>query len=230
MNSRTLYQLAIKNFIMKLGLIVIFLLTAVLVPVTVHDVSAKCMDVKACTVGPIFYSLKTQIQHPYSSLPNIMCPNQDHVLTERPNGKLACITERMAESTGWHIHYKNKVDVKGLFPVAQFESAIYNVPFEITGATFDDLTFQDEMLTAHVTPNAEHGLLSLTLDSQLLHAKMEYCDPRNETDHPDAPFVVVADGIEYGHQMEENSRETPALNISLDENSSIIDIIRTCYG
>ena len=215
---------------MRLGIMMAILFATALIPATAHDVSAKCMDVDACTDGPIFYSLKTQIQYPYSSLPDIICPNQDHVLTERPNGKLACITERMAESTGWHIHYKNTVDMKGLFPVAQFESAIYNVPFEITGATFDDLTFQDEMLTAHVTPNAEHGLLSLTLDSQLLHAKMKYCDPRNEADHPSTPFVVVADGIEYGHQMDENSRGVPALNIPLDENSSIIDVIRTCYG
>lgn len=208
---------------------VILLLTAALVPVTVHDVSAKCMDVKACTDGPIVYSLKTQIQS-FFLLPNIVCPNQDHFLTERPNGELACITERMAEKTGWHVHYKDLVDFKGIFPVAQFENFIYHVPFEITGAILDDLTFQDEMLTAHVTPNAEYGLLSLTLDSELLHAKMEYCDPRNAVDHPDTPFVVVADGVEYGHQMEENSRGSPALNIPLDENSSIINIIRTCYG
>ncbi len=215
---------------MRLGIMMaILLLVTALVPATVHDVSAKCMDVEKCTDGPIVYSLKTQVQS-FFLLPNIVCPNQDHFLTERLNGKLACITERMAERTGWHVHYKDMVDFKGVFPVALFENFIHHVPFEITGATLDDLAFQDEMLTAHVTPNAERGMLSVTLHFDLLHAKMEYCDPQNDADHPDAPFVVVADGIEYGHSMEENSRGASTLNIPLDENSSIIDIIRTCYG
>ena len=214
---------------MRLWAVLILLLAVALVPVTVHDVFAKCMDVEECTDGPIVYSLKTQIQS-FFLLPNIVCPNQDHFLTERPNGEIACVTERMAERTGWHVHYKDMVDYKGIFPVAQFENFIYHVPFEITGATLDDLTFQDEMLTAHVTPNSKRGLLSVTLHFDLLHAKMEYCDPRNETDHPRASYVVVTDGMEHGYQMEKNSRGAPALNISLDENSSIINIIRTCYG
>ena len=229
MTSRTLYQLTLKNFIMRMGIVVALLFAAALIPLTMSDASAKCINVDNCINGPVFFSLKDQVHNSFL-LQDITCPNQNHLLTERPNGNLACITEHMAESTGWQVHHENVVDTKGMFLVAQFENFIHHVPFEITGATLDDMTFQDEMLTVHVTPNAEHGMLSVTLPFGFLQAKMEYCDPQNKADHPSAPFVVVADGIEYGYQMGENSRGSPALNIPLDENTSTVDIIRTCYG
>jgi len=34
---------------------------------------------------------------------NIQCDNPNHVLVQRTNGKLACVTERSAERTGWEI-------------------------------------------------------------------------------------------------------------------------------
>ena len=94
------------------------------------DVSAKCIEEPNCFGTPMFRSLKTQILHHYD-LSYITCPNQDHWLAERPTGELACITERMAEKTGWYVHYENKVDMRTQAEICAngYVSFVY---FEIT--------------------------------------------------------------------------------------------------
>ena len=152
-------------------------------------------------------------------------PNQDHVLTERPNGKLACVTNSMAEKTGWHIHYENVVDFKGEVNVST--GAVAWISFEITGATLDKMTYENQMLIASVTPNGEHGVLSLELSSGELPANFEYCNPNNENQF-DTPFVMIIDGEKYPLDEDVNSRGQAAVNIPLDENSDKIEIVRTC--
>ena len=192
------------------------------------DVSAKCIDIEDCLDGFVFLSLKDQIQVP-RILPNITCPNQEHVLTERPNGKLACVTNNTAEKTGWHIHYRNVVDTKGLYTVAKDGSFVYHVSFEITGATLDDMTHQNQTLTVHVTPNKEYGVLSFQMPFDILDGHFSYCNPANDN-HPNTPYVMIVDGMEHGLERSVNSRGQVALNVPLNENSSIIDVIRTCHS
>lgn len=51
---------------------------------------------------PPLTSLKDQIKdghHPHE----IRCPDKDHVLTERPNDKLACVTEETAHKLNWKL-------------------------------------------------------------------------------------------------------------------------------
>ena len=211
---------------MKFGIVIVLLFTTALIPLTIPDVSAKCLDMDDCVDGPVFLSLKTQI-HISTLLPNITCPNQDHILTERPNGKFACVTNNTAEKTEWHIHYRNMVDTKGKFPVAKFGTAVYLVPFEITGATLDDMTHQNQTLTVHVTPNDEYGVLSFQMPFDLLDGHFAYCHPENENS-PNTPYVMIVDGVEHGLDKDVNSRGQTALNIPLYENSEIVDIIRTC--
>ena len=191
------------------------------------EISAKCIDIDDCTDGPVFLSLKDQI-HISRALPNITCTNQDHVLTERPSGKLACITNHTSEKTGWRIHYRNIVDTKAQCPVAKSGTFVHFVSFEITGATLDDMTHQNQTLTVHVTPNKEYGVLSFQMPFEILDGHFAYCTPVND-DHPNTPYVMIVDGVEHGLEKSVNSRGQTALNIPLNENSNAVDIIRTCH-
>ena len=89
------------------------------------------------------------------------------------------------------------------------------------------MIYEDQMLVASVTPNDEHGVLSLELPSGALPANFEYCNPNNENSF-DTPFVMIVDGEEYPLDDGINSRGQAAVNIPLDENSETIEIIRTC--
>ena len=217
-------NLQTKGKRMRLGIVVALLFSSVLIPVIVNEAYAKCMDGDYdCYGTPMVPPLKYQFQ--YFALPDITCPNQDHVLTERPNGKLACITDSMAEKTGWHVHYKNEVDFKG--EVFASPEAVSWISFEITGATLDRMIYEDQMLVASVTPNDEHGVLSIELPLGSLPAHFDYCNPYSENQF-DTPFVVIVDGQKYPLDEGINSRGQAAINISLDENSDTIEIVRTC--
>ena len=208
----------------KLGIIIVLLFATALIPVTISDAYAKCLPDHECYGAPMFFPLKYQSQ--FYVLPNIMCPNQDHVLTERYNGKLACVTNSTAEKTGWYIHYRNVVDTKGVVPI-NFPGTVNLVPFEITGATLDKMIYERQMLVVSVTPTKEYGVLSIQLPAGSLPANFKYCNPEME-DPPSTPHVVITDSVERSLNEGVNSRFQPALNIPLNENSKNIEIIRTC--
>ena len=201
------------------------LFSSVLIPIIVNDAYAKCMvDDDECYGSPIVPPLKYQFQ--YFALPDIVCPNQDHVLTERPNGKLACVTDSMSEKTGWHVHYRNVVDTKGEVYVVSPGAPSW-ISFEITGATLDKMIYENQMLVVSVTPNEEHGILSIELPTGALPANFEYCNPDNENPF-DTSHIMIIDGQKYPLDEDVNSRGKTAVNIPLDENSETIEIIRTC--
>ncbi len=211
-------------FDMKLGIIIIVLFVTALIPIIIFDAYAKCLPDHVCYGDPRFHSLKYQSQ--FYLLPNIVCPNQDHVLTERHNGKLACVTNGTAEKLGWYIHYRNVVDTKGVVPINS-PGTVNSVPFEITGATLDRMVYENQMLVVSVTPTKEYGVLSVQLPAGSLPANFKYCNPGMENP-PSTPHVVINDGVERFINEGVNSRLQPALNIPLNENSKTIEIIRTC--
>ncbi len=211
---------------MRLGIMIILLFTTTLIPLTISDVSAKCMEGERCIGTPIFRDLKTQISADYS-LPYITCPNQEHILVERPDGKLACISQYMAEKTGWYIHYENTVDTKAQAAIWA-NGMVSFAHFEITGATFDQITYEDQTLFATVIPYGESGLLSLDLPFGVPSGSLKYCN-LNYENSSNTPFVVIVNGVEYEYHEEKNSRGQSALNIPLDDNSETIEIMRTCY-
>ena len=211
---------------MRIGIVVALLFSSVFIPVIVNEAYAKCMvGDYDCYGFPMVPPLKFQFQ--YFALPDITCPNQDHVLTERPNGKLACITNSMAEKTEWHIHYKNVVDTKGEVLVSP--GVVSWISFEITGATLDKMIYENQRLIASVTPNDEYGVLSIELPTGTLPANFKYCDPRMENP-PNTPHVMIVESAERPLHEGINSRGQPALNIPLNENSKTIEIIRTCIS
>ena len=220
-----LINLQAKNEDMRIGIVVTLMFLFVLIPMIVHEAYAKCIgNDDECYGSPIIPPLKFQFQ--YFALPDITCPNQDHVLVERPNGKLACVTDSTAEKAGWHIHYKNVVDFKGEVYVASPGAPSW-ISFEITGATLDKMVYENQMLVVSVTPNEEHGVLSLELPTGALPANFKYCSPDNKNQF-DTPHIMILDGKEYPLDEGVNSRGQAAVNIPLDENSETIEIVRTC--
>ena len=220
-------NLQTKGKHMRIGIVMVLLFSSALIPVIVNEAYAKCMAGDYdCYGTPIVPPLKFQFQ--YFALPDITCPNQDHVLTERPNGKLACVTNSMAEKTGWHVHYKNVVDFKGEVYVASPGAPSW-IPFEITGATLDRIIYENQMLVVSVTPNEENGVLSLELPTGALPANFKYCNPNNENKF-DTPHIMIIDGKEHPLDEGVNSRGQTAVNIPLDENSETVEIIRTCVS
>ena len=211
---------------MKFLVVFLVLLGVMLIPITVFDADAKCLPDQVCYGDPRLFSLKYQSQ--FFLLPNIVCPNQDHVLTERPNGKLACVTNSTAEKTGWHIHYRNVVDTKGAVPVNS-PGTVNLVHFEITGATLDKMVYENQMLVVSVTPTKEYGVLSIQLPTNTIPGNFKYCDPRLENP-PHTQYVMVIDGTEHPLVEGTNSRFQPAFNIPLNETSRTIEIIRTCVS
>lgn len=211
---------------MRMGIVVAVLLSSVLIPMTVNEAYAKYMIDDECYGSSIVPPLKFQFQ--YFTLPDITCSNQDHVLTERPNGKFACITDSMTEKTGWHVHYRNVVDTKGEVHVV-FPGAPSWISFEITEATLDKMIYENQMLVVSVTPNEEHGTLSIELPTGALPANFKYCDPKMKNP-PNTPHIMIVDGTEHPLNEGMNSRDQSALNIPLNENSKTIEIIRTCVS
>ncbi len=53
-------------------------------------------------------SLKQQILD-NTPLHEIKCPNSDHVLTQRPNSNLACVTMSTAEKLDWQLIYTGSI-------------------------------------------------------------------------------------------------------------------------
>ena len=218
-------SMQIKNQNMRIGIIIVLLFAVAAIPLTMTDASAKCAEDERCLGTPLFRTLKTQVLHHYQ-LSDITCPNQDHLLVERPNGELVCISEHMAEKIGWHVHFENKVDMRA--QVAIWANNMMSFAhFEITGAEFDRIIYDDQRLVASVIPNEKTGLLSLELPYDVPSRNLQYCNPDNENFF-DTPYVVIVEGTEHGLDEGINSRGQPALNISLTENSKTIEIIRTC--
>ena len=129
----------------RLGIISVLLFTTALIPLVVSDASAKCGEDPNCFGTPMFTSLKTQVLHHYD-LPYITCPNQDHWLVERPTGELACITERMAEKTGWYVHYEKEADLDKIELANQIIKNVKNKPdtYSKTLENFSDLFYKIE--------------------------------------------------------------------------------------
>lgn len=93
---------------MKYFVIFLFLITFIIIP---ESFSACIFDedtgkyLEPCRGLPIpTQSLKQQIADNISMF-EINCPNPEHVLTQRPNSKLACVTESTAQKLDWQIIY-----------------------------------------------------------------------------------------------------------------------------
>jgi len=69
---------------------------------------------------------------------DIQCPNEQHVLTERSNGKIACVYQSTAEKFGWYIYYPIEMPVISLFKIIK-ENETFEVNYEIKNGNVIDM-------------------------------------------------------------------------------------------
>lgn len=219
-------NLQTKSENMKIGIVVALLFAAVLIPLTVSDAYAKCIDGYDCRRTLGVEPLKEQIRQDIPLL-DITCPRYDHILAERSNGKLACLTSDTLEKTWQNIDYRYIADYKALL-VLEKENLHYDVPFETRGTILDGLVFENNSLIATTRPYAEQGALSLQIQYDLLDANPKQCNfgigPVKTS------YFAVINDAKYELDYEQKFHGTPVtLMIPLDKHSKTIKIIHTCY-
>ncbi|MCH9657770.1 hypothetical protein K0U27_03575 [archaeon] len=210
---------------MQMRAAIVLLLAAVLIPLIMSDAYAKCIDGEDCRRITGIEPLKAQVIQDVP-LSDITCQRYDHILVERSNKKLACLTSDTIERTWQHMDYRYIADYKALL-VLEKENLYYDVHFEIRGAIFEGLSFENNSLTATTRPYAEDGALSFQIPYDMLDANSERCNL--EIDPVKTSYIAVINDVEHALDYEQDFHGTPVtLHIPLDANSRIIEITHTC--
>ena len=130
----------------------IALTSVVFVALDVPDAFAKCIDMDNCPRPLGSSPLKEQIKQ-YDMVFDIKCMKIEHWLMERPNGKLACVTNSTAEKLGWRDRHHSLADSEN--NVIETSGITHTIPYEIMGATLENLSYQDNIFTATIKPHAQ---------------------------------------------------------------------------
>lgn len=210
---------------MQMRTVIVLLFAAVLIPLIMSDAYAKCIDGEDCRRVAGIEPLKEQIIQDVP-LSDIACPRYDHMLVERSNKKLACLTSDTIERTWQHMDYRYIAEYKAL-RVLEKENLYYDVHFEIKGAIFERLSFENNSLIATTRPYAEDGALSFQIPYDMFDVNSEQCNL--EIGPVKTSYIAVIDGVEHELDYEQDFHGTPVtLHIPLDANSRIIKITPTC--
>lgn len=156
----------------------------------------------------------------------ILCQNDLHVLTTRPNGKMACVSELTAEKLGWKIIKLDLYDTS----VFEFSKAndLFDVKYSINGGIIQDMTFDTDMNSLMIEIDSSSvGILTVEIPRDLLDAKMDYCPPLKENP-PDDSFFVLLNGEEIMYDEISTTNQTRTLKIHFLPDSSKIEILGTC--
>ena len=82
-------------------------------------------------------SLKHQLENNVP-LDEIECKNKSHILTERPNEKLACVYESTSEKLHW-----NMVEFRIIELLSYYSDDLFPVSYKITGAEINSIEMQE---------------------------------------------------------------------------------------
>ncbi len=202
----------------------IVLTSVMLVALDAPDAFAKCIDMDNCP-RPLGKSpLKDQIKQ-YTLVYDIKCMKIEHWLKERPNGKLACVKHDAAEKLGWNNHYYSRADSKGNTIVTS--GIAHTIPYEIMGATLEDLSYKDKIFTAMIKPHAQYNVLSLVIKDRMLTNNPQQCSTiQNNT--PSLSYVVSVNGEETKVGMSFNFSGEKTLDLHTTESAETIQVIGVC--
>ncbi len=157
----------------------------------------------------------------------IQCRNDLHVLTKRPNEKIACVYPLTAEKLGWKIISADSTLTPSIFEVPK-NDRIFDVEYGIRGGMVKDMVFSNKTNSLLVTIDSTgKGILSLSIPRSLLHARFDYYPPR-QTNPPDDLFIVLLDGEEVAYDEILTTPEKRTLQIQFDKNAAKIEVIDTC--
>ena len=209
---------------MRIGIVVALLFLSVLIPVVVNEAYAKCIDRDNCPRPLSTIPLKEQIKE-HNLVYDIKCTKIQHWLVERPNGKLACVTDSTAEKLGWYMHNYSMADSKENVVVTSGTARL--VPFEIFGATLEDLSYQNNTLIATITPNAEYIVLSFMIEDRMISLNPEQCYTINNNT-PTRSYVISVNGEETKIGTSTNYSSERVVNIHATQNAKTIEVIGFC--
>ena len=213
-----------KNEDMRIGIVVAVLFLSILIPVIVNEAYAKCTDRDNCPRPLSTIPLKEQIQQ-YDVVYDIKCTKIQHWLVERPNGKLACVTDSTAEKLGWYTHNYSMADSKENVVVTSGTARL--VPFEMFGGTLEDLSYQNNILIATITPNAEYNVLSFMIEDGLISLNPEQCYTINNNT-PTRSYVISVNGEETKVGTSTNYSSERVVNIHATQNAKTVGVIGFC--
>ena len=189
------------------------------------DAFAKCIDRDNCPRPLGSSPLKEQIKQ-YNMVYDIKCMRIEHWLTERPNGKLACVTDSTAKKLGWYATRNySMADSKENVVVTSGIARL--VPFEIIGATLEDLSYQNNTLVATITPNAEYAVLSFLIKDELINLNPEQCYTINNGT-PSLSYMVSVNGEETRIGTSTNYSLERVLMVHTTQNAKIIEVVGLC--
>lgn len=182
------------------------------------------------TVYPVPWMIESPLKQIKSGIPidEIQCKNYKHVLTERHNGKPACVYYSTAEKLGWKILHADSTMTPMIFEVMKNEK-IFDVEYYVKGGTVQDMVYDVDANILLVTVDAiNKGSLTIHVPRNLIDAKMDYCPPRN-ADASDDIFFVLINGEEVSYDEISTTSEKRTLQISFLKDVSKVEIIGTCY-
>ena len=202
----------------------IALTSAALVVFDAPDAFAKCTDMDNCPRPLGTSPLKEQIKE-YNLVYDIKCMKIEHWLKERPNGKLACVKHGTAEKLGWNDHYYSRADSTGNTIVTS--GITHTIPFEIVGATLEDLSYEDKVFTAKIKPHAQYSVLSLVIKDSMLTNNPQQCSTiQNNT--PSLAYIVSVNGEETKVGMSFNFSGEKTLDLHTTEIAETIQVTGVC--
>lgn len=156
------------------------------------------------------------------------CKNDEHVLTERPNEKVACVYRSTAEKLGWDIVIiLDTSPMMSVFKVVK-DDTVFDVEYATKGGIIENMTYGSDTRSLLVTiDSTNEGSLTLSIPRTLLDAKFDYCPPRKDNP-PDDHFFVLLDGEEVPYDEILTTSEKRTLQISFPANTIKMEIIGTC--
>ncbi len=171
------------------------------------------------------FSLKQQIENKMSAL-EIECKNEKHVLSERTDGKLACVYSSTAEKLNWKIINPDVHDIMYVFEVVR-DDTIFDIEYEIKGGVVKDMAYDENAhsLLAIIDSNNE-GNFTVVIPRDFMDAKRDYCPPL-ETNPLDDRFFVLLDGEEILYDEILTTSEKRTLQIPFADDVTV-EIITAC--
>ena len=202
----------------------IVLTSSILIVLDAPNAFAKCIDMDNCPrplgTSPLKEQLKEQ-----TVVYEIKCMKIEHWLTERPNGKLACVKHGTAEKLGWNDRHFSLADSKN--NMIETSGVARMIPYDIMGATLEDISYQDNIVTATIKPEGQYSVLSLMIKDEMITINPDQCDTiHNNT--PSTSYVISVNGEERKVGTSVNYSKEFIVNIHVTEIVETIQVIGLC--
>ena len=113
----------------------------------------------------------------------IQCSNPTHLLSERPNGKLACTSEYTVKKLGWELVNPIEQNISSVYPIIR-NGTSFDVEYEIKDGIITDMSIVDGITLVIMIDSSADGQLSLNIPQGVM-------DPLPENSKNYQVFVLM---------------------------------------